>query len=130
MHTAPTSDSTTDPDKALGGSMDPDISVASGDSVGHYINMASVSSMAHRHPCGFSLQYRPQTSKWPLVVTQAVDINTGLNYSRTSDPDMVLGVSMDPDITTALWDGTGFSQQHGPRWQLSLHQKHRPWTSA
>lgn len=42
-------------------------------------------------------QSRP--GSWPLVVTWSWDINTDHSCSRTTDPDMVLGRSLDQNLT-------------------------------
>lgn len=81
-----------------------------------HINMNLGSSMAYRHPHGYRLQQRPQTSAWPLVVVWTMDINTVLGYSRTTDPDMSSG---------AVWasgGSTGHPEQYGPWWKCG------PWT--
>lgn len=40
-----------------------------------------------------------RASLWPLVATLVMDINTGLGYSKTKDPDIVLGSNPSPDVT-------------------------------
>lgn len=66
---------TMDPDKALGGSLDLDINMASGDTTGH------------------SNKYGPQqqqqdlqTSTRPSVVTQDIDVNIDYSFSRSMYP--------------------------------------------
>lgn len=44
----------------------------------------------------------PWESVCPLMVTQAVDINTDHSCSRTKDPDLVLSSIPGSDVTMAL----------------------------
>lgn len=57
----------------------------------------------------FGWLHRAHTSSWPLVITQATDINRP-GCSRTTSPNVALCSSSD------------IRHQHGFRWQ------HRPWT--
>lgn len=68
--------------------------------------------MANRQQHGFRWQYIPETSAWPSEVIWATDINTGPGCSRTTDPDMGPGRSIN------------YRHQHGLRWL------HRPLTST
>lgn len=64
----------------------------------------------------------------PLVVTEALDINTAPSCGRTMDQDMILGNSPGPDDVTRVQAATqtlGISMVlDGIR---SYGQQHRPW---
>lgn len=88
-----------------------------------------VSYSGHHGPgsgMSLGLQYghRSQASLWPLVAMGAMDINTETGCSRTTNPDMVLGSILGPDVTMDLGGYTGHSDQrrvalghqHDPRW--------------
>ena len=70
---------------------------------------------------------------WPLVVSQACNINTDNSCHMTTNPDMASGHSMGSNVTTASGGGTGHSDQHVPRQehspQISTGQP-RPWTNG
>lgn len=59
-----------------------------------------------------------------------MNINTDPSFDKTTDPDIVLGISLGPDVTIVSdgsadhldWYGThgsvALGYQHGPRWLL------------
>lgn len=73
------------------------------------------SSTGCRHPHGperqhgtwtitcFRQQQRPRISMWPLLVTQAMDINKASGHSRTKDTNMVHRGSQDNGHQHGLW---------------------------
>lgn len=61
-------------------------------------------------------QLRPGASALPLVVTQAIDINTDPSCKRTMNPDMVLGGSPAQDLTMA----TSYLVCPSPLWSLKF----------
>lgn len=88
-------------------------------------------------------QYRPHTSIWPppaarprdirmisgyphglQLLTRSADFNTDSDYSRTTDPDVVLSSSLIPDINMVSRGHRGFPDWYGP------HRLPRPLTSV
>ncbi|XP_052034647.1 uncharacterized protein C4orf45 homolog [Apodemus sylvaticus] len=70
-------------------------------------NLASSSSIDHRHPHGLQL------------LPCSTDINTDSGYSRTTDPDIALSSSLSPDINVGSGGGRGYSDWYGPQKQRS-----------
>ncbi|ERE65565.1 transmembrane protease serine 11B-like protein [Cricetulus griseus] len=60
----------------------------------------------------------------PSVATGATDIKTELSYSRAMDPDMALGNSPGPDVTTDPDGSTGLLDQHDPCGGTSFEYRH------
>lgn len=63
------------------------------------------------------VHYKPQTSSWPLVITQVMDIDIESCYSGTTDPSMALWGNKDLDITMDPEGNTGHSNQYGSQQQ-------------
>lgn len=53
-------------------------------------------ALGHQHRLWYLT--RPQPSTWPSVVTEVMDINTDPDCWRDTDPDMVPGSSLGPDV--------------------------------
>ena len=106
---------TTDPDMALYSSMDTEITT---DLRWQYRPLRTIwppsGSMVHEHQHGFREQQRKETTAWPSVVTWAKNINSDHGSSSTSDPDMALDNSLDPDTTVVSGGSIGHSNQYGP----------------
>lgn len=75
------------------------------------------------HPHVHALQLRSQASVWSLVATWATDIYTDPCCGRTKDPDMILGISPDPDVSVlpagSAWH---FSHSHSQESMAHGHQ--------
>lgn len=78
-----------------------DSNIPLGVSLSPYVHMALTGTMGHRH------QYIPQL--W-------------LDH----EPRHGLGNSWDPDVTMALVDSAGSSDQHGPSCNIALKPQHGP----
>lgn len=67
------------------------------------------------------------------VVTQGMDITADPSCSRTTDTDMALGNSSDPDVSVA--PGGNLPDKHGPGHGVVLRDRNvsrwpaRPWSS-
>lgn len=59
-----------------------------------------------------------QSGPWTSIQTQAC--------SRTTDPDMVLGSSLDTDVIMALAGITGHPDEHGPSGSVAIKCEHDP----
>lgn len=112
----------TDPDKVLRGCLDSRHQDSL--SPGHSHQCGPGIGVPHGHQHGSKLQNRPQISTWPLVLTQAMDINIDPGYNRIMDPDMSFGGSIDPDIAMA----SGW--QCGPLRSVRPQRQDGPWISA
>lgn len=76
-------------------------------------------SVVLKHQHGFRHQPRHRTSAWPLVLTQASDINTDPGCKRTPDPDMATHGSISLDVIMASGGSSGHLDQHILPWQHS-----------
>ncbi|KAL6051941.1 hypothetical protein STEG23_028104 [Scotinomys teguina] len=90
---------TMDPDQALSSSIGLDITMAPVAVQATNINVARSSSLAHEQQHGFKLQQSSWTYTWFSGVTQAMDIKSDSSCNTTSDSDMTLGSSPDPNTT-------------------------------
>lgn len=84
------------------------------------------SGMDLGHPHGYRLWLIPQVSIWSLLETWAKCINTDPSCGRTTEPDMVLGSILDPDVTMAPGGHTGHSDHHGPWSSMVLVNQQGP----
>ena len=82
-------------------SMGLDVPMTSGGTTSYSEHHVSSGSMDLRYTDDTWWQPKSWVSTWPLVLTQATDINTDPSYRRTMDPDMVLGSSPGQDHTIA-----------------------------
>ena len=60
----------------------------------------------------------------PLMATQTMVINTDPDCSWTTDPDMVLVISLGQDITKVPVGIAGHADLHGPNDCVALEQQH------
>lgn len=67
---------------------------------------------------------RSWASIWPLVVTQATDINIDSDCSRATCLDTVLGSSPGPDVIMAFLGITGHPYRHGPSGSVDPECQH------
>ncbi|KAL6092601.1 hypothetical protein STEG23_028835 [Scotinomys teguina] len=95
-------------------------------SAGHSDQHGPSGHMALGQQHGHRFQPRPRTSVWPMVATQATDINMDPGYYRTIDPDKVLSSSPGPVLTMAPGGGgsTAHSDWHGPSDNMALGHQH------
>lgn len=109
-------DINTDPDCSR--AMDTDDAIAMGGRLSHSGQYGFGSGMS----LGLQYGHRSQASLWLLVAMRAMGINTDPGYSRTTNPDMVLGSILGPDVAMALIGCAGHSDQHHP----ALRHQHDP----
>ena len=80
--------------------------------------------LKHHH----SLRYltRLQASVGPLVVTEAMDINSDPSCYRAMGPEIPLSSSSNLGNTMATGGSTDYSDQHGPSDSIALGHQHGP----
>lgn len=57
---------------------------------------------------------------WTLEAAWAMDVNTDPDYSRTTEPAMILGSSSGLDVIMTLGGSEGHPGWHGPRGRAAL----------
>ncbi|CAO2611242.1 hypothetical protein LEMLEM_LOCUS15049, partial [Lemmus lemmus] len=70
--------------------------------------------------------HQNKASLWPLVATWAMYINTDPNGAGTMDPDVIPGSSLGQDVTMALDDSAGLSDQHCSSFRTPLDTNMAP----
>lgn len=129
-----------DPDMVLGIGLCLDIFMAPGDSISHPDQHGSRHDIVLAQLYGPRCPTRPCSSAWPSVTTGSLDINSGLDCCRVTDPDMAFCSNPGPEGTMTLGDTAGHSDQdvtcgsmvlrmlHGCRLQSRLHVSLWPLT--
>ena len=99
---------------APSGSMDPDVAMAPGSSnrvlnqyVLYWQHGSQTSMWSH-------VVVRTLTYRWPLVATQAMDIDADPNSSKMTGQNRLLRKSPYQDVTMASGGSTSHSDQFGP----------------
>lgn len=104
-------------------------------SIGHLGQYGPGRSKATEHQHGLMWLPGPLTSTQPLLVTEAMEINSDLGYCWATDQDMAPGSNPGPEDTMVPCGSTGHPNQHDPGGDMSLRHQHgqrfqlRPWAS-